>query len=261
MMNRTPRRIGVVTTGHGPRDEYVRYHQAALESLGAEIEIVTRHALDGLTSEQLEPHRVGAETPNIGAHVHVSGATGNRMGPGWEHRFYDLEFCLGRMQSAIDQLTGADAADLVILACAAELPDAALACDKLLIHPREILFSYAEVLAWGVRRPVRVGVLVDREHAEQDQADWQRRPWFSRVELHLAPIEGSAERAAAQLGERELDLAMVFGYGVGLVPGDPRREIADLEQVIGAPLLTPHRATSLFLRNLIMPSIDDRALA
>ncbi len=260
-MNQTPRRIGVVTTGHGPRDEYVRYHRAALEALGVQVEIVTRHALDGLTSEQLEPHRVGADVPNIGAHVHVAGASGNRMGPGWEHRFYDLEFCLGRIQSTVDQLTGADDADIVILACAAELPDITLTSDRLLIHPREILFSYAEILSWGMRRPLRVGVLVDREHAEQDRADWQRRPWSSRINLHLMPMDGSAEVAAARLAGREPDLAMIFGYGVGLAPGDRREEIADLERAIGAPLLTPHRATSLFLRNLIMPSIDDRAFA
>jgi hypothetical protein len=57
-------RVGVVTTGHGPRDEYVRYHRAILAHLGAKVDFVTRHALEGLSIEALTPHIVGPERLN-----------------------------------------------------------------------------------------------------------------------------------------------------------------------------------------------------
>lgn len=104
-MTRTTR-LGVVTTGHGPRDEYVHYHERVLRALGAEVQVVIRHIYDGLVLDDLTPHQVGKETPNLGTHVHVPGAVGNHMGDGWEHRFYAIDFAIHRVQAAIHALTG-----------------------------------------------------------------------------------------------------------------------------------------------------------
>jgi hypothetical protein len=253
-------RLGIVTTGHGPRDEYIRYHERLLAHLGAPVEVVIRHALDGLSYEQLKPHIVGPGVLNLGAHVHVPGATGNRLGPGWQHLFFDLRHCVARIQAAIDALETEDGVDLVLLACAAEFPEGALRARGVCVHPRELLFALAEAQAWDPSRRPRIGVLVDHEHLATDQADWQRRPWGDRVDLHFAPIHDDILAAAATLGGR-VDMCFMWGYGVGLVAGDPPGLVTRLEEAIGAPLILPHRVATLFVRNLIRPPLDDLAFS
>jgi hypothetical protein len=179
------------------------------------------------------------------------------MGDGWEHRFYDLDFAIGRMQRAIDLLETEDSADLVLLACAAEFPEGALSARTILVHPRALLFSLVENLAHGSCRKIRIGVMVDAEHADHDRADWERRPWFGSIHLELAPIHGHPQAAAEALGRAGVDYAFIFGYGVGLAPFDRRDDVTRLERAIGAPLILPHRVTALHLRSLIGPPIDD----
>jgi hypothetical protein len=256
-MNKTTR-LGVVTTGHGPRDEYIHYHEQLLRSLGADVEVVIRHIYEDLALDELLPHQVGKETPNLGAHVHVPGAVGNHMGDGWEHRFFALDFAAKRVQSTIDRLENVDHVDMVLLACAAEFPPGTVTAGTLLIHPRDLMFSMVENLAHGSRRKVRIGVLVDAEHADHDYADWASRPFFDKIDFVMVPITGTWMEAAAELGRKQVEFAFFFGYGVGLAPYDPATEIADLERAIGAPLVLPHRVTGLHLRNLIGPAIDDR---
>lgn len=258
MKKRTPR-LGIVTTGHGPRDEYVEYHRRLLASLGADVEVFVRHIYEGLTLDDLTPHEVGKDTPNIGAHVHVPGAVGNHMGDGWEHRFYALAFATQRVQHTIDLLEKDDKVDLVLLACAAEFPAGSLFAETILIHPRELLFQAAENLTRGARRRVRLGVIVDAEHADHDLADWRKQPWFGQIDLVISPIETSTLAAARRLGEARVEFAFFFGYGVGLAPLDPVDMVTSLEAAIGAPLILPHRVATLFLRNLIGPPLDDRA--
>jgi len=250
-------RLGVVTTGHGPREEYVEFHKRLLTALGADVEVFVRHIYEGLTLKELYPHEVGKETPNIGAHVHVPGAVGNHMGDGWEHRFYALDFATARVQETISLLEKEDRVDLVLLACAAEFPHGSLVADTILIHPRELLFQTAENLTRGARRRVRLGVIVDAEHADHDLAEWQKQPWFHRIDLVIAPIETDTLSAARKLGKAKVEFAFFFGYGVGLAPLDPRDQVTSLEAAIGAPLILPHRVATLFLRNLIGPPLDD----
>jgi len=252
-------RLGVVTTGHGPRDEYIHFHERFLRALGADVEIVIRHIYDGIPLEALTPHQVGKEKPNLGAHVHVAGAVGNHMGDGWEHRFYDLDFAIGKVQRAIDLLEQEDGVDMVLLACAAEFPEGAISAGTMLIHPRELMFDIAGNLARGSRQRIRIGALVDAEHADEDRKDWARKPFFDRIELVMAPITTGWLDAAQELGRRQVDYAFFFGYGVGLAPLDPRTEIPALEAAIGAPLVLPHRAAVLFLRNILRPPLNDYA--
>jgi hypothetical protein len=256
-MQRTATKLGVVTTGHGPREEYLHYHERLLRSLGADVDVVVRQIYEGLALDDLLPHEVGKNTANIGAHVHVPGAKGNHMGDGWEHRFFALDFATERVQQTIDLLEMTDGVDMVLLACAAEFPEGSLKSNTLLIHPRELLFQLAENLVWGTRRKRRIGVLVDAEHAEHDRADWARRPWFERIDLVLAPIETSPLAAAEALGRNKVEFAFFFGYGVGLAPFDPVDSIAALERAIGVPLILPHRVATLFVRSLIAPPLAD----
>ncbi|WP_138468750.1 AroM family protein [Poseidonocella sp. HB161398] len=249
--------IGVVTTGHGPRDEYLHYHRLFLCALGAEVKVTVRHIYEGLSLEDLLPYEVDKSTPNLGAHVHVPGATGNHMGDGWEHRFFDLGFATGLVQAAIDRLEEEDGADMVLLACAAEFAPGALSAGTLLIHPREIMFGIAETIAHGTRRRPKIGVIVDAEHADHDRVDWLSRPFAERIELVIAPITGSWLAAAEELGRAGVEFAFFFGYGVGLAPYDARDEIPALERAIGAPLILPHRAAVLHLRNLVGPAMAD----
>lgn len=258
-MSTRRKKIGVVTTGHGPRDEYLHYHKRLLEALGAEVDVVVRHIYEGLTLDELVPHEVDKTVPNIGSHVHVPGAVGNHMGDGWEHRFFDLAFATAHVQQTIDRLEKQDGVDIVLLACAAEFPEGSLAADTLLVHPRALLFQLAENVAHGSRRKIRMGVIVDAEHADHDLADWKRKPWFGSIDLVIAPIESGTIEAAEQLGRAGVEYAFFFGYGVGLAPFDRVDDIQRLEAAIGAPLILPHRVTTLFLRNLVGPPLDDPA--
>ncbi len=258
-MKKQTTRLGVVTTGHGPREEYVEFHRRLLAALGADVTVFVRHIYEGLTLGDLDPHEVGKETANIGAHVHVTGAVGNHMGDGWEHRFYALDFATARVQQTIDLLEKEDAVDMVLLACAAEFPPGSLIAETILIHPRELLFQAAENLTRGARRRIRLGVIVDAQHADHDLADWQKQPWFDRIDLVVSPIDSDTLSAARKLGEAGVEFAFLFGYGVGLAPLDPRDQVAQLEAAIGAPLILPHRVATLFLRNLIGPPLDDHA--
>ncbi|SDI31491.1 AroM family protein [Alloyangia pacifica] len=256
-MSQAKRHIGIITTGHGPRDEYLHYHGLFLKALGADVTITLRHIYDGLTLADLDPHEVDKSTPNLGAHVHVPGAKGNHMGDGWEHRFYDLEFATGLVQQAIERLETEDGVDMVLLACAAEFPEGALTARTMLIHPREIMFALAQTIAEGSSRKPKVGVIVDAEHADHDRADWLSRPFAEQIELVVSPITSTWLEAAQALGAAEVEYAFFFGYGVGLAPYDARDEIPALERAIGAPLILPHRATVLHLRNLLMPALND----
>lgn len=252
-------RLGVVTTGHGPRDEYIHFHEQFLRALGADVEVVIRHIYEGMDLAELTPHQVGKEKPNLGAHVHVEGAVGNHMGDGWEHRFYDLDFAIGKVQQAIDQLEQVDGVDMVLLACAAEFPEGSISASTMLIHPRDLMFDIAANLAHGSRRKIRIGALVDAEHADEDYKDWARKPFFDKIELVMSPITTTWLEAAQKLGEEKIDYAFFFGYGVGLAPLDPRTEIPALEAAIGAPLILPHRTAVLFLRNILQPALNDYA--
>ncbi|QQA41972.1 AroM family protein [Pelagovum pacificum] len=249
--------IGVVTTGHGPRDEYLHYHRMFLETLGADVRVTVRHIYEDLTLDDLTPHEVDKSVPNLGAHVHVPGAVGNHMGDGWEHRFFDLDFATDLVQLTIDRLEEEDGVDIVLLACAAEFPTGRISAGTLLIHPREIMFGIAEGIAHGTRRKPRIGVIVDAEHADHDRADWNSRPFADQIELVVAPIDGAWIDAARQLGAANVEFAFFFGYGVGLAPFDARDEIPALETAIGAPLILPHRATVLHMRNLVGPAMAD----
>lgn len=258
MANKTTH-IGVVTTGHGPRDEYLHYHKMFLEALGADVKITVRHIYEDLALEELLPHQVDKTTPNLGAHVHVPGAVGNHMGDGWEHRFFELGFATKLVQKTIDRLEEEDGVDMVLLACAAEFPEGQISAGTLLIHPREIMFSIAENIAHGTRRKPKIGVIVDAEHADHDVADWKSRAFYKNIELEVSPITGSWHDAARKLGEANVEFAFFFGYGVGLAPYDAADEIPALERAIGAPLILPHRATVLHLRNLVGPAMNDLA--
>jgi len=249
--------IGVVTTGHGPRDEYIHYHEMFLRALGADVKVTVRHIYDGIPLAELLPHEVDKTTPNLGAHVHVPGATGNHMGDGWEHRFFALDYATGLVQKTIDRLETEDGVDMVLLACAAEFPEGALSAGTLMIHPRDVMFGIAGQIAHGTRRKPRIGVIVDAEHADHDRADWLAKPFADRIELVISPITGSWHDAARALGEAKVEFAFFFGYGVGLAPYDRKDEIPALEAEIGAPLILPHRATMLHLRNLVGPAMND----
>ena len=119
------------------------------------------------------------------------------------------------------------------------------------------MFDIAANLAHGSKRKVRIGALVDAEHADEDRKDWARKPFFDRIELVMSPITTSWLDAARKLGEEQVDYAFFFCYGVGLAPLDPRTEIPALEAAIGAPLILPHRTAVLFLRNILQPAMND----
>ena len=64
-MKRKTTKLGVVTTGHGPREEYLHYHQRLLRSLGTNVDVVVRdrhgNPVSGLTKDDFEVYEEGVK--------------------------------------------------------------------------------------------------------------------------------------------------------------------------------------------------------
>ncbi len=130
-------RLGLITTGQGPRDQYAVYHQRLARTLGLSIETEMIHILDELDWPAIQPHLAKPGEDVLGAHVRVPGATGNRLGPGWAHVYVELAWSIAYFQAAIDRLV-ARGADCILLCCATKFDDGAFRSPVPLIRPSPI---------------------------------------------------------------------------------------------------------------------------
>lgn len=53
-------RLGLITTGQVPRNEYIRFHKKFMKDLGLDVEIRIRNAMDGLNSKENPGHGIKA---------------------------------------------------------------------------------------------------------------------------------------------------------------------------------------------------------
>jgi len=258
-------RLGVVTTGQGPRHEYAAYHRGLAAALGMRIDVIDDHILDGLSWDEIKPHLGGDAEDRLGAHVHVPGATGNRLGDGWDHVYVSLPWALPYFQAAIDRLV-TRGADMVLFCCATRFPDDAFICPVPLIKPATLMLAAvterintAGPATRSGAQPVRFGLMSSAGHGRQDVQLWREQPFAAQLAIDYEPFEGDILPAAEKLASRSHDIVVVWSYGLGMAASDGLALSARLEQMVKCPVLMPHRVAALHALALMAAGFDDRA--
>jgi hypothetical protein len=269
-------KLGIITTGHGPRPEYLAYHTNAMRLLGVPVEVHMRHSLeelDGEAIDQMAP--VGGEVA-IGCHVRAEGRQGDRMGPGYREVLVSRTALIPLVQRRIRELEDVDGVDAIIYCCAEEYPDDAFRSTRPLIMPFRTAFGHVEGLVRGLQRTVNLGLVVPGQAwIPQDRRTWSSRPWMRSLNVIIEPLREDPpglqgryiDRSAATVGRQllqqqsSIDLVVVWGYGAGLAPFDPGDIIETLAETVQAPVMTIHSAATLAARSFLQPPLRDRDFA
>jgi hypothetical protein len=250
-------RLGLITTGQGPRNEYVRYHRNLLWELGVDADIRILNAMDGLSREEMREIESKPGERYIGSHVHRPGARGDRMGPGWTEIGTDDLPLIPLFQNCLDSLE-ADEVDATILCCVEQYPIEAFNSTRPFIVPWLVVTEWVRTSTMYMENP-RIGILIGGEKwVEQDTATWTSQSWMARLEVVIETRRGRLEEALASFREKRVDLVVGWGYGVGIAPEDPLDMLNSIYEALDVPYLTPHRLATMHARNLLIPSIDDR---
>ncbi len=122
-MNRP--RIGLITLGQGPRPEFERLHHRLFRTLGLEVDIVSRHALDGIENAELQRLEASGGAPAIHSNIRGPGGFASPLGDGWSARWIDRDKLVPLVQTCIDELEEADKVDVTICCVAEAFPAAA----------------------------------------------------------------------------------------------------------------------------------------
>ena len=104
----------------------------------------------------------------------------------------------------------------------------------------------------------RIGILVlDEEHLAQNIITWRTQPWMRRLQLFFELWTNPIDQALCRLRDRQVQMVLIWGYGVGTAPGYPPGLIETVEAITGAPLLTAHAMSTLLVRQFLRPSLPD----
>ncbi|UFN48500.1 AroM family protein [Roseomonas sp. OT10] len=251
--------IGLITTGHGPRDEYVQYHRHLLGSLGQTVEIRIEHLLDGLSWPEIAPHTGGPEEVVLGAYVRAEGAVGPRMPNGTVHGYLRMDWAVTRVQAAVDRLV-AGGADVIIFCAAAPLPVEGIRSPVPLLQPADVMANIVRDMAGHASSRLRVGLLTTAGHGRKDLEHWQGLSFASRLDLDNVVFEGDPLSAVPSLRGRK-DVIVVWSYGWGLISPSPRPLSEMMEEMVGCPVLMGHRVTALMAAAILRCGFDDRRFA
>ena len=255
-------RLGLITTGQGPRQDYVAFHGELLRQLGVEAEIFVEYALDGLSPEELETLEPAPGEDAIHSYVRFPGRDSKRFGSGWGEAWMERGRTIPIVQSCIERLEQEHGVDATIYCCAEPYPEGVFRASKPFVMPYKVVLSYVENLVISRdHRPV-IGVLTGGARQRPQQMEmWQRYTWSSDIDLHFAEMGSEPLAAAQHLATLKPDLVVWWGYGVDLAPGDSPTIVAEMQEVLGQPILLHHVAATLFVRNVLYPALDGRAYA
>jgi AroM protein len=251
-------RLGLITTGHGPRKEFINYHGNVLAALGlSDAEIVIRHALDGLTWDEMVAISAQDGEIGIGCHVNVGDEAGDRMGPGYRGVTIEREKLVPIFQQKLNELETDENVDATILCCAEEYLPGALKSVRPLVWPYLSVFRRIESLLDSMDRPLRMGLLVPSErHKPQDMLTWTSQPWMKQVDVQMALLNlDPSIDIAAQLAQElhDLDVAVIWGYSLGTAPRDPESVVMKISAALGCPVIPSRSAAILDARSLLSP--------
>lgn len=251
-----PARLGIVTTGTGPRPEYEEFHSRLLADLGLpDVEVVARHALDGLGDAEIDALAPRDDMAAIHTYVH-SDDPGDRswIGSGrrevWIDRSHFIDLAQGCMRKLGD--AGVDAG---ILCIAEEMPGYAFSTSFPMVFPQLAMLNLVEMIARADRNTRVVSFVYGDRQREQQMAAWQRDPWMEGVTVMPVDLRQGWASAAEEASRFRPDLGLVWGYGSGLInAGDGGLEA--LRGGLGAPVHTAHTVATIAARNLLPPPID-----
>ncbi|WP_159500592.1 AroM family protein [Microbacterium sp. 18062] len=256
-MRRTaPARLGIITTGGGPRPEYESFHARLLAGIGLPgVEVVSRHALDGLDDVGLRAIEPRDGHPAVHANVR-SDAPGARtsLGDGWRDVWIDRSRFLDLVQRCIDELV-AESVDAIIVCIAEELPGHVLVSPVPVIIPELAVAAAVESFV-RTRRNTRIAVFCysDRQRAQQ-LATWSRQPWMESASVAFYELGEGWDVAAEKAAAGEPHIGLLWGYGQGLI-GGTGREVAEMREALGVPVLAPHVLAGLSARSFLPPQIE-----
>jgi len=253
-----PVKVGIITTGQSPRNEYVSFHTNALNAMGLDVVVSEKACLDGLSRAEIAEHEIlPADGLGIGCYVHNTTPDDRRMGAGWEEIFVTQSWYLERAQSAIDAHI-AEGAEIILMCCAEMYPEGALHSSVPLLLPYQLMFDLVRRQA-EARGKIKLALLLPTEwHIDQDRATWTSQPWMDKVEPHFGIGIATGEALDQLEGEGPYDLALIWGYGDGLAPHDPETLLADISTRLGCPVVTPNVLNVFNARTLISPAWPER---
>lgn len=251
-------KLGLITTGHGPRTAYEDYFSGLARSLGLQIEVISEHILDPLSWEEIQPHLAKEGQPVLGAHVHVPGATGNRLGEGWDHVYVDLEWAYQWFQRAIDRLQERGAQGIVFC-CATQFTPDQFKATVPVIRPCDVTMQLIAGMVQAQQgERLRLGLMSSIGHAEQDQALFRGQSFSDQIELKYQGFEGDILAQAPALTDFAPQLVVVWSFGLGTAASDPDRLAGKLEKLFGCPVIMPHRLAALQALAVLPVDFDDR---
>ena len=249
-----PPKLGLITVGQGPRDEFVAYHRNLLQHLGVAAQIEMRHGLEGLTRDEMRTLEALPGEACISGRIHEAGASRDRL-PQSLVRVRSAALT-PRFQACIDDLEAAGVS-ATILCCAEEYPPDTFRAARPFILPWLAMVEGVRVATLHMPAP-RIGVLVlDEEHLAQNITTWSTQPWMRRLQLFFELWTNPIDQALCRLRDRQVQMVLIWGYGVGTAPGDPPGLIETVEAITGAPLLTAHAMSTLLVRHFLRPSMPD----
>lgn len=255
-------RVGLICTGQGPRHEYIAFHEGLLKALGVDIEIVTCHALDGLSPAEIQAMAPQSQEATIHAYVRSAGETNERFGPGWGEAWIERNRYVPLVQACVDTLEEEEQVAATIWCCGEIFPQGKLRSRRPLVMPSRVVLGYAEAVVRLKRGRVVIRVFAEGDRQREQQLElWHAQPWATDLTLLFEDVGDAPLDAAKRVADAEpaADLLIYWGYGVGLAPGDPVGLLDQMESILGAPIIAHHIVSTLFVRNLLYPSIDGRA--
>ena len=139
------------------------------------------------------------------------------------------------------------------------MPEGALRSTRPLVMPYRVVLGYAETVARSVGDGATIVVFTHGGRQRQQQLEtWHIQRWASKLNLQFVDPGQDPLDAAKRLAKSKPrpNLVMFWGYGIGLAPGDPPGLIPKMEAALGQAILLAHVACTLFVRNLLYPSVD-----
>ena len=242
--------IGFISLGQGPRADLDQLHRRVMRQIGCEARIVWRHALDGLSPEEVGDLVARDGEPAIFSNIR--GATGGLgpLGDGWTSRWLGRDRLIPFVQAAIDDLERNEGVSVTIACAAEEFPAASFQSQRPMIMPAGALAAYAQALA--VTKPkATIGLLVygDRQREQQTQA-WTLKPWSGQMTFAFSGNGRDFDAAVADLKPQAPDLVLVWAYGAGVADDGG---LAQLSSRLGAPVILPAAAALGLAANLLLP--------
>lgn len=242
--NHSKPRIGFISLGQGPRPDLDTFHRTLLASAGRDVEIVWRHALEGIGPDELDSMQARDGAPAIRSNIRESGADGP-LGAGWTAKWFDRDSFIRPVQASICELESDENVDLTVVCAAEEFPEGSFVSKRPVIFPPLALATCAQALSM-TKPAAKVALLVygDRQR-EQQKAGWAAKPWARRLDLAFCGHGGDIDAAGAELALISPDIVLVWAYGAAVGGGDV------LSARLGVPVITAAAASLAIALNLL----------